>query len=51
MLADTAFVWDANNDSGIKITNQRAQAANQLFKTREFNFQSLGIGGLDAQVR
>lgn len=49
LLPDTAFVWDANNDSGIKITNQRAQAANQLFKTREFNFQSLGIGGLDTQ--
>lgn len=46
----TAFVWDAQSTGGaFKITNQRAQANKQIFKTTEFNFQKLGIGGLDKQ--
>ena len=47
MLAPkTAFVFESAN-AGIKITNQRSEGS--LFKTKEFSFQKLGIGGLDNQ--
>ncbi|XP_010272453.1 PREDICTED: vesicle-fusing ATPase-like [Nelumbo nucifera] len=46
---DTYFVFEASNASGIKIVNQRAAASSNIFKHKEFNFQSLGIGGLDKE--
>ncbi|XP_010260512.1 PREDICTED: vesicle-fusing ATPase-like [Nelumbo nucifera] len=47
--SETYFVFEASNSSGIKIVNQRAAASSNIFKHKEFNFQSLGIGGLDAE--
>ncbi|KAG9147070.1 hypothetical protein Leryth_005311 [Lithospermum erythrorhizon] len=44
--ADTYMVFEASNASGIKIVNQREAASSNLFKHKEFNLQSLGIGGL-----
>ena len=35
--------------SGLKVTGQRSIVAPQLFKHKEFNFEKLGIGGLDIQ--
>lgn len=32
-----------------QVVGQRSAAAPQLFKHKEFNFEKLGIGGLDAQ--
>jgi vesicle-fusing ATPase len=49
LAADSAFVFETRHGSGIKIAGQRAVVATQLFKHKEFNFESLGIGGLDAQ--
>mmetsp|Transcript_17599 Transcript_17599/g.52878 ORF Transcript_17599/g.52878 Transcript_17599/m.52878 type:complete len:742 (+) Transcript_17599:405-2630(+) len=50
MTSETACTFDAIAASGIKITGQKNSiAAPQLFKNKEFNFESLGIGGLDAQ--
>ena len=45
---DAEVVFEAQTGSGIKITNQKA-ITTQIFKHKEFNFQALGIGGLDAQ--
>ena len=33
----------------MQVVGQRSAAAPQLFKSKEFNFEKLGIGGLDAQ--
>ncbi|EFH46127.1 predicted protein [Arabidopsis lyrata subsp. lyrata] len=46
---DTYFVFEASNASGIKIINQREAATSKIFKEKEFNLQSLGIGGLNAE--
>ncbi|KAG7541976.1 Aspartate decarboxylase-like domain superfamily [Arabidopsis thaliana x Arabidopsis arenosa] len=46
---DTYFVFEASNASGIKIVNQRESATSKIFKEKEFNLQSLGIGGLGAE--
>lgn len=35
--------------SNLTILGQRSVAAPQLFKAKEFNFEKLGIGGLDDQ--
>jgi vesicle-fusing ATPase len=49
-LADnTAFIFTNGGNAPIKITGQKGYATNQLFKSKNLNFQSLGIGGLDAQ--
>ncbi|WCJ27038.1 Vesicle-fusing ATPase [Euphorbia peplus] len=47
--SDTYFIFEAPNSSGIKIVNQREAASSNLFKHKEFNLQSLGIGGLSAE--
>ncbi|KAH9670888.1 Vesicle-fusing ATPase [Citrus sinensis] len=46
---ETYFVFEASNDSGIKIVNQREGANSNIFRHKEFNLQSLGIGGLSAE--
>ncbi|KAE8689427.1 Vesicle-fusing ATPase [Hibiscus syriacus] len=46
---DTYFIFDAQNSSGIKVVNQREAASSNIFKHKEFNLQSLGIGGLGAE--
>ncbi|KAL5836819.1 hypothetical protein ACOSQ3_013988 [Xanthoceras sorbifolium] len=46
---DTYFVFEASNASGIKIANQREAASSNIFRHKEFNLQSLGIGGLSAE--
>ena len=49
ILPDSAFIFETRHGSGIKIAGQRAVVATQLFKHKEFNFEKLGIGGLDVQ--
>ncbi|KAL7216803.1 hypothetical protein ACSBR1_028682 [Camellia fascicularis] len=46
---DTYIVFQASNSSGIKIVNQREAASSNIFKHKEFNLESLGIGGLGAE--
>ncbi|KAJ8761634.1 hypothetical protein K2173_004410 [Erythroxylum novogranatense] len=46
---DTYIVFEASNASGIKIVNQREAASSNIFRHKEFNLQSLGIGGLSAE--
>ncbi|MBA0569380.1 hypothetical protein Golob_006815, partial [Gossypium lobatum] len=46
---DTYFIFEAQNSSGIKIVNQREAASSCIFRQKEFNLQSLGIGGLSAE--
>jgi vesicle-fusing ATPase len=47
---DTTFAFEAAHGSAIKITNQKSTSINsQLFKTKDFSFEKLGIGGLDKQ--
>ncbi|WZN65110.1 vesicle-fusing ATPase [Chloropicon roscoffensis] len=46
--APTSLVFETPSGSGVKITNQKT-TANKLFRTKEFNFESIGIGGLDSQ--
>ncbi|XP_022870019.1 vesicle-fusing ATPase-like [Olea europaea var. sylvestris] len=49
MSADTYIVFEASNSSGIKIVNQREAASSNIFRHKEFNLESLGIGGLSAE--
>lgn len=50
LVPDTSFVFEAAHNSAIKITNQKSSTINSnLFKTKEFSFEKLGIGGLDKQ--
>ena len=49
LMPDSAFIFETRHGSGIKITGQKSVVATQLFKHKEFNFEKLGIGGLDAQ--
>ncbi|XP_042492120.1 vesicle-fusing ATPase-like [Macadamia integrifolia] len=46
---ETYIVFEASNASGIKIVNQREAASSSIFRQKEFNLQSLGIGGLSAE--
>ncbi|KAI4299381.1 hypothetical protein L6164_032848 [Bauhinia variegata] len=46
---DTYIVFETSRDSGIKIVNQREAASSNIFRQKEFNLQSLGIGGLSAE--
>ncbi|KFK28755.1 hypothetical protein AALP_AA7G042500 [Arabis alpina] len=43
---DTYFLFETSNANGIKIINQREAATSKIFKGKEFNLESLGIGGL-----
>ena len=46
----TAVAYDASSNSGIKIAGQKAAVMNTaLFKSKDFSFSKLGIGGLDKQ--
>ncbi|GAV67671.1 AAA domain-containing protein/CDC48_N domain-containing protein/CDC48_2 domain-containing protein [Cephalotus follicularis] len=47
--SDTYIVFEASNASGIKVVNQREAASSNIFKQKEFNLLSLGIGGLSAE--
>ena len=50
LTSETSFVFEAAHNSAIKISGQKSSAINaNLFKTKEFSFEKLGIGGLDAQ--
>lgn len=49
LIPDTGFVFEARHGGGIKIVGQKTVIATQLFKHKEFNFERLGIGGLDVQ--
>ncbi|KAL3740113.1 hypothetical protein ACJRO7_021402 [Eucalyptus globulus] len=48
---ETYIVFEASNASGIKVVNQREAASSNIFRQKEFNLQSLGIGGLSAEFR
>ncbi|GKV50901.1 hypothetical protein SLEP1_g57580 [Rubroshorea leprosula] len=43
---ETCIIFEASNSSGIKIVNQREAASSNIFRQKEFNLLSLGIGGL-----
>ncbi|KAI3466115.1 hypothetical protein Pfo_022778 [Paulownia fortunei] len=47
--ADTYIIYEAPNSSGIKIVNQREAASSNIFRHKEFNLQSFGIGGLSEE--
>ncbi|KAI4365131.1 hypothetical protein MLD38_021147 [Melastoma candidum] len=49
ITSDTYIVFEASSASGIKVVNQREAANSKIFKRKEFNLQSLGIGGLSAE--
>lgn len=49
ITTETYFVFEASSSSGIKIVNQREAASSNIFRHKEFNLQSLGIGGLSAE--
>nr|GMD40462.1 vesicle-fusing ATPase [Ipomoea batatas]GMD43711.1 vesicle-fusing ATPase [Ipomoea batatas] len=49
LSSDTYIIFEASNASGIKITNQREAASSNIFRQKEFNLESLGIGGLSAE--
>ncbi|KAK3431413.1 hypothetical protein EUGRSUZ_E03294 [Eucalyptus grandis] len=46
---ETYIVFEASNASGIKVVNQREAASSNIFRQKEFNLESLGIGGLSAE--
>ncbi|KAG6424379.1 hypothetical protein SASPL_114797 [Salvia splendens] len=46
---ETFIIYEASNSSGIKIVNQREGANSNIFRHKEFNLQSFGIGGLSAE--
>ncbi|GLT51403.1 hypothetical protein SLA2020_248160 [Shorea laevis] len=43
---ETYIIYEASNSSGIKIVNQREAASSNIFRQKEFDLLSLGIGGL-----
>jgi vesicle-fusing ATPase len=49
LTEDTTWQFETPANSGIKIVNQKGGQTTSLFKTKDFNFQKLGIGGLDAE--
>ncbi|KAL4457630.1 hypothetical protein ABPG75_012495 [Micractinium tetrahymenae] len=49
LMADSAYVFETRHGGGLKVTGQRSVVTTQLFKHKEFNFEKLGIGGLDDQ--
>ncbi|GJP83692.1 hypothetical protein CLOP_g13819 [Closterium sp. NIES-67] len=51
LVKQTGIIYEAAASSGIKIVNQKTGGgkAAALFKQKDFNFEKLGIGGLDAQ--
>ncbi|KAL0035187.1 hypothetical protein WJX79_005010 [Trebouxia sp. C0005] len=49
LVPSTAFIFEVPPNSGLKLAGQHSNVAPQLFKHKEFNFEKLGIGGLDNQ--
>ncbi|GMH05647.1 hypothetical protein Nepgr_007487 [Nepenthes gracilis] len=49
MSKETNIVFEASHSSGIKIINQCEAASSNIFRHKEFNLKSLGIGGLSAE--
>ncbi|KAK1261112.1 Vesicle-fusing ATPase [Acorus gramineus] len=49
VCSETYIVFEASPNSGIKIVNQREAASSNIFRQKEFNLESLGIGGLSAE--
>jgi len=50
LVPSTTFAFESPANSGIKVTNQYTSAMKtSLFKSKDFNFASLGIGGMDTQ--
>ncbi|GMY37362.1 vesicle-fusing ATPase-like [Fagus crenata] len=47
--SDTYIVFETSDASGIKIVNQHKGAGGNIFRQKEFNLQSLGIGGLSTE--
>ena len=48
--SNTTLIFETASNSGIKISGQKASVMNStLFKSKEFSFEKLGIGGLDKQ--
>lgn len=45
----TSFIFTNSNASAVRVTGQKGIATTALFKQRQLNFESLGIGGLDSQ--
>ncbi|CAL6296864.1 unnamed protein product [Bathycoccus prasinos] len=46
----TTLIFESAANSGIKISGQKSSVMNStLFKSKEFSFEKLGIGGLDKQ--
>lgn len=46
----TTLIFETASNSGIKISGQKSSVMNStLFKSKEFSFEKLGIGGLDKQ--
>lgn len=48
LVPESEFVFETQPGSGIKVVGQKAMTS-QIFKQKEFNFEALGIGGLDSQ--
>lgn len=48
---NTAFIFTNTQSNPVKIAGQKGYASTQLFKSKKINFEQLGIGGLDLQVR
>ncbi|PSR95688.1 Vesicle-fusing ATPase [Actinidia chinensis var. chinensis] len=46
---ETYIVFEAPKSSGIKVVNQREAASSNIFRQKEFNLETLGIGGLSAE--
>ncbi|KAG6385450.1 hypothetical protein SASPL_154285 [Salvia splendens] len=46
---DIYILYEASSSSGIKIVNQSETANSNIFRHKEFNLQSFGIGGLSAE--
>ncbi|CAI5487866.1 unnamed protein product [Closterium sp. Naga37s-1] len=52
LVKQTGIIYEAAAGSGIKVVNQMRAGGGKaaaLFKQKDFNFEKLGIGGLDAQ--
>ncbi|RAL52485.1 hypothetical protein DM860_007342 [Cuscuta australis] len=47
--SDSYIIFEASKASGIKISNQREAASSSIFRHKEFNLESLGIGGLSEE--
>jgi vesicle-fusing ATPase len=47
----THLIFETSPSSGIKIVNQKGGGSRNLFKAKDFNFQKLGIGGLDNEFQ